>query len=116
MTYIQIYVDAVTPIRYPLHHTHPHQHNSFSQGSAQAFAAFTMDHGKLAQKVKLFVALSAPPRAKGLNASYLSALVESNPRFIYLLFGRHAMLPSTLMWMKVGGHDAWVGRSFMGHT
>lgn len=60
-----------------------------------------MDH-KLAQKVKLFIALSAPPRAKGLSASYLSALVESNPRFIYLLFGRHAMLPSTLMWMKVG--------------
>lgn len=87
------------------HHTHAHT-NSFSQGSAQAFAAFTMDQ-KLAQKVKLFIALSAPPRAKGLSASYLSALVESNPRFIYLLFGRQAMLPSTLMWMKVRNVCCW---------
>lgn len=72
----------------------------FSQGSAQAFAAFTTNHA-LTQKVSLFLALAAPPRAKGLSSSYLSALVESNPRFIYLVFGRHSMLSSTLMWMKI---------------
>ena len=27
--------------------------------------------------------------------------MESNPRFIYLLFGRQAMLGSTLLWMKI---------------
>lgn len=81
--------------------------DSFSQGSAQAFAAFSMDQ-QLAKKVRLFVALGAPPRAKGLSASYLSALVESNPRFIYLLFGRHAMLPSTLMWMKILSPELFV--------
>jgi lysosomal acid lipase/cholesteryl ester hydrolase len=72
----------------------------FSQGSAQAFAAFVL-FPELATKVKLFIALAAPPRAKGLSQSYLSTLVESNPRFIYLLFGRQAMLSSCLMWMKI---------------
>uniref|UniRef100_I2CQR1 Esterase / lipase n=1 Tax=Nannochloropsis gaditana (strain CCMP526) TaxID=1093141 RepID=I2CQR1_NANGC len=72
----------------------------FSQGSAQAFAAFTTDLA-MAKKVSIFLALAAPPRAKGLSSSYLSALVESNPRFIYLVFGRHSMLSSTLMWMKI---------------
>lgn len=75
--------------------------NRFSQGSAQAFAAFVLDP-ELASKIKLFIALAAPPRARGLSKSTLATLVESNPRFIYLLFGRHAMLSSTLMWMKVG--------------
>lgn len=51
--------------------------------------------------MKLFIALAAPPRARGLSHSYLSTLVESNPRFIYLLFGRRAMLSSCLLWMKI---------------
>lgn len=68
----------------------------------------------LAQKARLFVALGAPPRAKGLSASYLSTLVESHPKFIYLLFGRHAMLPSTLMWMKVGTYiEASIAHSLL---
>jgi hypothetical protein len=86
------------PSMFPDPAPNPH---SFSQGSAQAFAAFTTDLA-MAKKVSLFLALAAPPRAKGLSSSYLSALVESNPRFIYLVFGRHSMLSSTLMWMKVG--------------
>jgi len=79
----------------------------FSQGSAQAFAAFVLDP-KLALKVKLFIALAAPPRAKGLSRSFLSSLVESNPRFIYLIFGRRAMLTSTFLWLRIFSNQMFV--------
>ncbi|KAG5188367.1 lipase [Tribonema minus] len=72
----------------------------FSQGSAQMFAALSADTA-LQARVALFAALSPAARAKGLSKSVLTTLVQTNLRFINVLFGRRRMLPMTVMWQNI---------------
>lgn len=64
----------------------------FSQGTAQAFAAFSTDPD-LASKISTFAALSPAATVQGLSRSVIASLVSANTDFIFTLFGRHAMLP-----------------------
>ncbi len=52
----------------------------FSQGTAQAFAAFSTNPDLL-EKVNLFVALSPAVRANHLSKSLLLSLVQANLRY-----------------------------------
>lgn len=52
----------------------------FSQGTAQAFAAFS-SNAELLRKIYLFVALSPAARANHLSKSLLSSLVQANLRW-----------------------------------
>ncbi|CAM9431234.1 unnamed protein product [Ectocarpus sp. 4 AP-2014] len=79
----------------------------FSQGTAQAFAAFSSDLD-LQAKVFLFVALSPAVRANHLSKSLLLSLVQANLRFIYLLFGRRRMLPVALTWQRMMSREFFV--------
>jgi lysosomal acid lipase/cholesteryl ester hydrolase len=72
----------------------------FSQGTAQMFAALATNRA-LQSKIALFCALSPAARAAGLTKSVLTTLVETNLRFINLLFGRSRMLPITLLWQRI---------------
>jgi lysosomal acid lipase/cholesteryl ester hydrolase len=72
----------------------------FSQGTAQMFAALATNRA-LQSRIALFCALSPAARATGLTKSVLTTLVETNLRFINLLFGRSRMLPITLLWQRI---------------
>jgi len=67
----------------------------FSQGTAQCFAAQSL-WPALNRRLTVFVALSPAVAVRGLARSPVSALVESDLGFLYALFGRRRMLPSTL--------------------
>lgn len=55
----------------------------FSQGTAQAFAAFSSS-SELLEKIYLFVALSPAVRANHLSKSLLLSLVQANLRCVML--------------------------------
>jgi len=69
----------------------------FSQGTAQAFAAFSLDEA-LASKVSHFVALAPAARARGLSSAFLSTFVENSPESLFLVFGTKSLLSSALYW------------------
>eukprot|EP00904_Undaria_pinnatifida_P003045 jgi/Undpi1/12741/HiC_scaffold_6.g02409.m1 len=79
----------------------------FSQGTAQAFAAFS-SNPDLLEKVCLFVALSPAARANHLSKSLLLSLVQANLSFIYLLFGKRRMLPVALAWQRMMSREFFV--------
>jgi len=72
----------------------------FSQGSAQAFAAFSVNQ-QLASKINLFVALAPAARVNSLKNPLVAAVTVSKPKLIFLLFGRKALLGQTLFWRRV---------------
>lgn len=72
----------------------------FSQGTAQMFAALAM-YPQLQAKVNCFAAMSAAVAVRGLAESALSSLIQSDPNFIYGLFGKRSMIASTLVWRNI---------------
>jgi len=72
----------------------------FSQGTAQAFAAFSCN-AKLASKINLFVALAPSTRVKELRNPICAALATSKPQLLYLIFGKKTLLAFSLFWRKV---------------
>ena len=72
----------------------------FSQGTAQMFAALAADPS-LADRVVAFGALAAAVGVRGLAASALSSLVESDENLLYLLFGRGVMLSMSETWRRM---------------
>eukprot|EP01100_Stratorugosa_tubuloviscum_P003345 TRINITY_DN1809_c0_g1_i1.p1 TRINITY_DN1809_c0_g1~~TRINITY_DN1809_c0_g1_i1.p1 ORF type:complete len:428 (+),score=179.31 TRINITY_DN1809_c0_g1_i1:107-1390(+) len=72
----------------------------FSQGTAQAFAAFSLNP-ILTNKISLFIALAPAARARGLQEGLLSALVNLAPESIFLLLGHKQVLPITLFWRSI---------------
>lgn len=72
----------------------------FSQGTAQAFAAFSVN-SQLANKIKLFVALAPATRVKQLNNPMVAALTTSRPDLVFLLFGKKTLLGEALFWRRV---------------
>eukprot|EP01006_Ploeotia_vitrea_P028555 TRINITY_DN61232_c0_g1_i1.p1 TRINITY_DN61232_c0_g1~~TRINITY_DN61232_c0_g1_i1.p1 ORF type:complete len:505 (-),score=31.17 TRINITY_DN61232_c0_g1_i1:1223-2737(-) len=73
----------------------------FSQGTAQAFAAFSVQH-ELATKINLFIALAPATKVKefaaGLGEFLIDPLIFASPLVLFLLFGKRAFLPTTLIW------------------
>lgn len=69
----------------------------FSQGSAQAFASFSVNP-RLADKIELFIALAPATVSAKLNNKMVAALTTSRPDLIYRLFGRKALLHQTTFW------------------
>jgi len=72
----------------------------FSQGTAQAFAAFSTNE-KLTEKIKLFVALAPATRVYQLSNPIVAALTTSRPDLVFLLLGKKALLSETLFWRRV---------------
>ncbi|KAK9366001.1 Alpha/Beta hydrolase protein [Lipomyces kononenkoae] len=72
----------------------------FSQGSAQAFAALSL-HPGLNDKVKVFLALAPAMAPGGLSIGIVDALIKSSPTIMYFLFGRKAILSSTIFWQSI---------------
>ncbi|CAG8630060.1 9951_t:CDS:2 [Acaulospora morrowiae] len=72
----------------------------FSQGTAQAFAALSINP-KLNDKVNLFVALAPATSPKGLQNPIVDAFIKASPNIIYLFFGRKAFITMTIFWQRV---------------
>ncbi|KAF9530668.1 Alpha/Beta hydrolase protein [Crepidotus variabilis] len=64
----------------------------FSQGSAQAFAALSVN-SKLNQQVNIFIALAPIMRPKGYSAKLVDMMMKRNPKSIQLFFGIRALFP-----------------------
>ncbi|KAI5118351.1 hypothetical protein M0805_006752 [Coniferiporia weirii] len=72
----------------------------FSQGTAQAFAALSINPA-LNAKVDVFVALAPAMSPPGLSAPLVDGLMKASPALMYLFFGRRSILPSTTMWQSI---------------
>ncbi|KAJ3164652.1 cholesterol esterase [Irineochytrium annulatum] len=86
----------------------------FSQGTAQGFSALSMNR-RLNRQINLFIAMAPVSKPQGENIYHLAnanfeqgidnklvnALVNTSPEVIYLLFGRKAMVSSTLFWQSI---------------
>jgi len=72
----------------------------FSQGTAQAFAAFSSNPA-LNHKVNLFVALAPAARVQELKNPVVSAVSQSKPELLYILFGRKMLLHQAMFWRKM---------------
>ncbi|RHZ54741.1 hypothetical protein Glove_423g18 [Diversispora epigaea] len=72
----------------------------FSQGTAQAFAALSINPN-LNKKVNLFIALAPATSPRGLQNPIVDAFIKASPNIVYLFFGRKAFLTMTMFWQKV---------------
>lgn len=75
----------------------------FSQGSAQAFGALSLNP-KLNKKIKVFIGLSPAMIPKGLNHPAARLFVDAAPSLVFSIFGRRAILPSVVFWQKMLGN------------
>jgi lysosomal acid lipase/cholesteryl ester hydrolase len=69
----------------------------FSQGTAQAFASLSVNP-TLNDKVDVFVGLAPAMSPPGLTSRLVNSLAKASPNFLFLLFGRRAILSSATMW------------------
>ncbi|KAI0338374.1 lipase [Trametopsis cervina] len=72
----------------------------FSQGTAQAFAALSI-HPQLNERINVFIALAPAMRPAGLAAPIVDGLMKASPAFLFLLFGRKAILSSAPAWQSL---------------
>ncbi|KAI7901394.1 Alpha/Beta hydrolase protein [Cokeromyces recurvatus] len=72
----------------------------FSQGTAQAFAALSIDPD-LNEKVNLFIALAPAASPKGFSHPLIDGFVKAAPSIIYSLLGRKIFLKSVVFWQRV---------------
>ncbi|KAG9312007.1 Alpha/Beta hydrolase protein [Chiua virens] len=72
----------------------------FSQGTAQAFAALSVNP-ELNEKVNVLVALAPAMSPAGLAAPVVDALMKASPTSVYLVFGRKAILSSVATWQAI---------------
>jgi lysosomal acid lipase/cholesteryl ester hydrolase len=79
----------------------------FSQGSAQAFGAFS-SYPDLAAKINLFIAMAPATKVNRLHHPMVDAFMRAKPDLAYALFGRQAVLPSTMFWRKIFTRWQWV--------
>lgn len=68
----------------------------FSQGTAQGFAY--LSNKTLTSKVNLFIPLAPVIVPRGFANPVVDSLARARPDFIFLLFGKRQLLPSTLFW------------------
>jgi len=79
----------------------------FSQGTAQSFGCLS-SNPQLAQKVNLFIALAPVSEVRGFSNPVVESLARSRPDFVFLLFGKKSILPSTLFWRKILSRKTFV--------
>jgi len=79
----------------------------FSQGTAQGWASLSTNT-TLAKKINLFIALAPVSTVKGFSNPMIDSLAKSRPDFIFLLFGKKSMLPSTIFWRNFLPKDLFV--------
>ncbi|KAG0239660.1 cholesterol esterase [Actinomortierella wolfii] len=72
----------------------------FSQGTAQAFAALSINP-ELNEKVSLFIALAPATTPPGLDNGLINSVVKATPNVIYLLLGRKTPLTAALFWQNL---------------
>lgn len=72
----------------------------FSQGSAQGFAALSINP-QLNHKIRLFIAVSPAISPPGLNNDIVGALTRASPSLIYLFFGTKSILKSATFWQSI---------------
>ncbi|CAO3669444.1 unnamed protein product [Umbelopsis ramanniana] len=72
----------------------------FSQGTAQAFAALSINP-RLNDRVNLFIALAPATTPSGLHHPVIDAFVKATPNVIYLLFGRKSPLQIANFWRRI---------------
>ncbi|KYQ89423.1 carboxylic ester hydrolase [Tieghemostelium lacteum] len=72
----------------------------FSQGTAQGWATLSTNTN-IAKKINLFIALAPVSTVKGFSNPMIDSLARSRPDFIFLLFGKKSMLPSTIFWRNI---------------
>ncbi|KAF8448684.1 triacylglycerol lipase [Boletus edulis BED1] len=72
----------------------------FSQGTAQAFAALSVNP-QLNEKVNVLVALAPAMSPAGLATPIVDALMKASPTSVYLFFGRKAILSSVATWQAI---------------
>ncbi|PCH36727.1 alpha/beta-hydrolase [Wolfiporia cocos MD-104 SS10] len=72
----------------------------FSQGTAQAFAALSVNH-ELNRNVNAFLALAPAMSPAGLAPPLVDALMKASPALLFLVFGRRAILSSAHAWQAV---------------
>lgn len=63
---------------------------------------------QLAKKVNLFIALAPVSEVRGFSNPVVDNLARARPDFIFLLFGKRSILPSTLFWRKILSRDMFV--------
>ncbi|EDO14743.1 hypothetical protein Kpol_297p4 [Vanderwaltozyma polyspora DSM 70294] len=71
----------------------------FSQGSAQMFAALSINE-ELNSKISQFVAIAPAMTPHGLHNRIVDTLAKSTPKLMYLFFGRNIVLPSATLWRR----------------
>lgn len=72
----------------------------FSQGTAQAFAAVSINPS-LNKKVEQIIAISPATTPHGLYSRFLDILLKSSPNIVYLLFSRRTLMPSVFFWQQI---------------
>jgi lysosomal acid lipase/cholesteryl ester hydrolase len=72
----------------------------FSQGSAQAFAALSINPS-LNDRVNLFIALAPAMTPNGLHHRVVDTLIKASPNIMYLIFGKKTLLPTTSFWQHI---------------
>lgn len=78
----------------------------FSQGTAQSFAYLT--NPVSASKVNLCIALAPVSVPRGFANPFVDTFARARPDFIFLLFGKRQLLPSTLFWRSYLPRDKFV--------
>lgn len=72
----------------------------FSQGTAQAFAAVSVNPD-LNDKVDQIIAIAPAITPKGLHSKILDIFLKISPNVIYLIFSRKLLMPSVILWNRI---------------
>lgn len=72
----------------------------FSQGSAQAFAALSINPS-LNKKVNLVIALAPAMTPTGLHHNVVDTLIKASPNIMSLIFGKKDLLPTASFWQHI---------------
>ncbi|CAL9728401.1 sterol esterase Tgl1p [Monosporozyma unispora] len=71
----------------------------FSQGSAQMFAALSVNE-YLNSKISHLIAIAPAMTPERLHNVIADTFAKSTPRLMYLFFGRNIILPSAVVWQR----------------
>lgn len=71
----------------------------FSQGSAQMFAALSVNE-YLNSKISHLIAIAPAMTPERLHNVIADSFAKSTPRLMYLFFGRNIVLPSAVVWQR----------------
>lgn len=71
----------------------------FSQGSAQIFAALSVNE-KINNMISHMIAIAPAMTPKRLHNIIADTFAKSSPRLMYLFFGRNIVLPSAVIWQR----------------